>query len=116
MALGDNIARLRRERGWTQVILAEKMDVNPNHVSRWERNRQRPSSRTLKRLAEELGVTLDDLLSKEQPPPDVMSMDLELREKFVMIQELSPEDRALVFRVIETFATRKRMEKLLGGA
>src|SRR5262249_33279541 len=111
-----NICRLRKERGWTQLILAEKMDVNANHVSRWERNRQRPSTRTLKRLAELFSVTLDDLLSTERPPPDILSQDEELRDKFLMILELSAEDRAMVLRIIETFATRKRMEKLLSGA
>jgi hypothetical protein len=33
-----------------------------------------------------------------------------------MLQELEPEDRALVFRIIETFATQKRMTRMLTGA
>lgn len=115
MALGENIARLRKGRGWTQVILADKMGVNANHVSRWECNRQRPSSRTIKRLAEAFGVGIDELLSTQKPPPDQLTQDEELRDGYLKILELSAEDRALVLRVIETFATRKRMERLLEG-
>lgn len=115
MALGENIARLRKDRSWTQAILADKMNVNANHVSRWECNRQRPSSRTIKRLAEAFGVSVDDLLSTQKPPPDLLTQDEALRDGYLQMLELSPEDRALVLRVIETFATRKRMERLLGG-
>ncbi|MBM3462819.1 MAG: helix-turn-helix transcriptional regulator [Armatimonadetes bacterium] len=41
VTLGENIANLRRQQGWTQALLAEKMDVHTNHASRWETNRQR---------------------------------------------------------------------------
>ena len=30
------LAGLRREKGWTQTVLAEKLNVSPQAVSRWE--------------------------------------------------------------------------------
>jgi DNA-binding XRE family transcriptional regulator len=37
--LGRALQRLRKERGWTQVELAEWLDVNPVTVGRMERGR-----------------------------------------------------------------------------
>jgi DNA-binding XRE family transcriptional regulator len=37
--LGRAIRRLRKERGWTQVELAEWLDVNPITIGRMERGR-----------------------------------------------------------------------------
>lgn len=37
--LGRSIRRLRKERGWTQVELAEWLDVNPITVGRLEHGR-----------------------------------------------------------------------------
>ncbi len=30
------IANLRKERGWTQNMLAEKLDISPQSISKWE--------------------------------------------------------------------------------
>lgn len=30
------IADLRKERGWTQNMLAEKLDISPQSISKWE--------------------------------------------------------------------------------
>lgn len=35
-AIGENIAALRKEKGWTQEQLAEKLSVSAQAVSKWE--------------------------------------------------------------------------------
>lgn len=34
---GEFIAKIRKEKGWTQAELAEKLSVTDKAVSRWER-------------------------------------------------------------------------------
>lgn len=34
--IGKYIARLRKDKGWTQQQLAEQLDVTPQAVSKWE--------------------------------------------------------------------------------
>ena len=34
--LGDNIRELRKNRGWTQEQLAERVGMSPQAISRWE--------------------------------------------------------------------------------
>jgi len=115
MPLGEKIAELRRQRGWSQNEFAEKIGVHGRHISRLETNRMRPSSVTLKRIAEVFAVRLDELLDARPEVPAYVASDRSLLEKFEQLQELEPEDRAVVYRIIENFATQKRMARLLVG-
>ena len=59
---GSMIAELRREKGMTQVELAEKMGVTDKAVSKWERNLSFPDVNTIPKLAEIFNVTVDELM------------------------------------------------------
>ncbi len=65
MALNDNIKRLREEKGLTQQQLADKMYVSRQTVCRWENGSRCPDLITAKRLALELEVSMDELISDE---------------------------------------------------
>ncbi|MBQ2883817.1 MAG: helix-turn-helix transcriptional regulator [Alphaproteobacteria bacterium] len=60
--LGMMIAELRKEKGMTQLELAERMGVTDKAVSKWERDLSCPDINSLPNLAEILGVTVDDLM------------------------------------------------------
>lgn len=63
--LGQKIARLRKERNYTQEDLAKKFNVSTQAVSKWENDLSAPDISILKDLAKTLGVTIDYLLSNE---------------------------------------------------
>jgi len=46
---------------FTKTALASRLGVNVRTVSRWEDGDMRPNVRLAKRLAKELGVSVDDL-------------------------------------------------------
>lgn len=60
--LGKTIGLLRREKGMTQLELAEKMGVTDKAVSKWERELSCPDISSIPRLAEILGVSVDELM------------------------------------------------------
>ena len=60
--LGMMIAELRKEKGMTQLELAEKMGVTDKAVSKWERDLSCPDINSLPNLAEILGVSVDELM------------------------------------------------------
>ena len=66
--LGETIAALRRERQLTQAELAEKMGVTDKAVSKWERNLSCPDLSSIPRLAETLGVGVDELIQAKAVP------------------------------------------------
>ena len=61
-SLGAVIARLRKEKGMTQLELAERMGVTDKAVSKWERDLSYPDTASFPRLASELGVSVDELM------------------------------------------------------
>lgn len=65
MALGENIKRLREEHSLTQQQLADKLYVSRQTVCRWENGSRCPDLIMAKRLAVELDVSLDELISDE---------------------------------------------------
>ena len=69
--LGMMIAELRKEKGLTQLELAEKMGVTDKAVSKWERDLSCPDINSLPNLAEILGVSVDELMQikKEAEKP-----------------------------------------------
>lgn len=60
--LGSMIATLRKEQGWTQLELAERMGVTDKAVSKWERDLSCPDVSTIPKLAELFGVSVDELM------------------------------------------------------
>ena len=61
--LGSYIRSLRIENGMTQARLAEKIGVTDKAVSKWERDLSYPDMTLFPRLADILGVTVNDLLN-----------------------------------------------------
>ncbi len=59
---GKFIAELRKEKGMTQEELGERLGVNSRSVSRWENGHGMPDISLLLKLAEVLGVTVQELL------------------------------------------------------
>ena len=65
LTLGRRIQALRKEQALTQDALAERMDVTPQAVSKWENDQSCPDIMSLPRLARELHTTVDTLLTGE---------------------------------------------------
>lgn len=68
--LGTLISETRKEKGMTQLELAQKMNVTDKAVSKWERDLSCPDVNSLPLLAEVLGLTLEELMQgkKENQP------------------------------------------------
>jgi len=64
--IGKFISLNRKNKGLTQEQLAEKLGVTNKTISRWETGKYMPDLSLLKPLSEELGVTLNELLSGEK--------------------------------------------------
>lgn len=94
MELGKKIRQLRFRAGLTQEQLAERLNLSPQSVSKWETGAAMPDITALPLLAEIFGVSIDDLfdLTAEQRLNRIENrMDVE--------EELPPD----VFREFEEF-------------
>jgi transcriptional regulator with XRE-family HTH domain len=62
------VKRLRKEREWNQTELAYHAGLAPSVISQIENGKRDPTARTLRKLAEALGVEVGDLFPKPQAP------------------------------------------------
>ncbi len=70
---GMMISSLRKERGMTQLELAEKMGVTDKAVSKWERDLSFPDINSIPKLAEIFEVSVDELMQGKTETKESMS-------------------------------------------
>ena len=59
MTLGEKIQELRRKNAISQDVLAERLDVSRQAVSKWERDEAMPETDKIVKLAQVFGVSTD---------------------------------------------------------
>ncbi|WP_297238712.1 helix-turn-helix transcriptional regulator [uncultured Faecalicoccus sp.] len=61
-SFGQMISSLRKEKGMTQLELAEKMGVTDKAVSKWERDLSFPDVNSIPKIAEIFEISIDELM------------------------------------------------------
>lgn len=111
MAVGDNIRKLRKEKGLTQKELAEKLNTHYTNINRIENHKYIPSLNTLMQVADLFDVTLDYLATgKEDELQEVRIEDKKLAEKFKLIDSLEKEERSALITIIDSILTKKKFK------
>ena len=67
-SMGEIISTLRREKGMTQKELADMLNITDKAVSKWERDIACPDTMTIPKLAEILGVSIEELMNAKSVP------------------------------------------------
>lgn len=70
MGISQNIKRLRKQAGMTQVELAEKLDVARSTITQWETGWSSPRMGMVQKLAGVFGVTSAEMLAEPTDLPD----------------------------------------------
>lgn len=68
MSLGKNIAKLRKEKGWTQNELGERLGVSNQAISKWESEMNMPDVMLLPAIADLFGCYIDELFQRNVMP------------------------------------------------
>ena len=63
--LGKRIKELRKQKGYTQDYLAEKLKIEPRQLSKLETGKHYPSFETIIALLETFDITFEELISFE---------------------------------------------------
>ena len=64
-SMADVISSRRKELGMTQKELADKLNITDKAVSKWERGIACPDTASIPRLAQVLGISLEELMQAE---------------------------------------------------
>lgn len=94
MIFADKIINLRKKNGWSQEVLAEKLEVSRQTISKWESAQSVPDFKRMIQISELFGVSTDYLLKdsieqeefieKEiQEDKSIYNVSLEMANSFI---------------------------------
>ena len=66
--MSENLKRLRKEKGLTQVELAEKLNLSQSTIASWENGKRRPDLDSLPVIADFFGVTVGEIYGQDEAP------------------------------------------------
>ena len=67
-SMGEIISALRREKGMTQRELADMLNITDKAVSKWERGMACPDTQLIPKVAEILGISVEELMNAKAVP------------------------------------------------
>lgn len=101
--IGEQIARLRKERELTQSQLAELVDVSTETISRLERGVSIPSLKTLEKISISLHANLKYLFDFERPKRGKAShIEQEAAKLMTYIQTKKADDIRMCYRILRS--------------
>jgi len=112
MPLGERIKLLRKERGWSQDELAQKIDSDARQISRYENGKIVPSVEAVIRLAQTLDVSIDYLLLEDVPRRPLKAQDAGFLARFQDLGELSTEDKTSLLHVLDALLAKNKLKAL----
>lgn len=103
---GERLARIRKERGFTQKELAEKVGLIQALVWDYEHDKLRMHAEMVVRLALALGVSTDELLGVKALKAQGNGHRLRRRvlRRLELIQDLPPPHQRALLKTIDAFA------------
>jgi transcriptional regulator with XRE-family HTH domain len=101
--VGQRLARVRKEHGYTQVELAKKIGIIQSLISDYETDRLRLSAEMTVRFALALDVSTDDLLNpKAKNKSAAKKPSLRIMRRIEEIEKLPPRRQAFVLTALDS--------------
>ena len=107
MEFSERLKTLRKEAGFTQVDVAEKLGISQPAYASWERGTKKPTQDNLVKIAQILNVSVDYLVGNSQETSDELD-NIELL--FRMNSKGLTEEEKRIFKkeLIEFMEERKK--------
>ena len=101
ISVGRRIAKARRDRGYSQAVLAEKANISISHLSNIERGRKSLSAEVLLKIAEALQVSADSVLFTDIPQ---IHKEVE-RQIDVNLNNCTAREKEFILKLIKDIGT-----------
>lgn len=113
-SFGDNLKRIRTEKNVSQGELAELISMHPTHISRYERKLTSPTVEVVKKIADALKVSADELIygDTQQKAKDKIQ-DNELLTMFARVQTLKKDDVVCIKNMLNAYILKTDLQQKL---
>lgn len=102
-SFGERLARIRNEKGATQIELAKKIGLTQNLISAYECGRLRLRVDMAVRFALALGVSTDELLGLKAAPADGLRLSRRVLRRMRKLEQLAPTHQRALLKTIDTY-------------
>jgi len=111
MNIGANIKKLREKKGVKQQEIAELINMHRSNYSKIENGQREIAVIALNKIANFFGITVDELINMDQDiSAEIQVEDKSTLEQVKLIQELESDDKAMIFRMIDTLISKKKLK------
>lgn len=109
MGLGENLRRLRIDKGLTQGDVSNMSGIGLGQISKLERNKADPALSTIYKLMGALDCSADRLVM------DVRKAGLQgmVKEQFERVATLPKRDRELIIEIVDKFCIANGLRSML---
>ena len=111
-SFGENLKLIRADRNLSQGELAAIIHMHPTHISRYERNQASPTIEVVRKIAEALQVSADQLIygNAQQMAHDRIQ-DNDLLNMFAKIQLLDDDDVHCVKSLLDAYLIKSDLQQ-----
>jgi transcriptional regulator with XRE-family HTH domain len=96
MGFPENLVILRKDKGLTQQVMADKLGIHVSQLKRYEKGTSQPTLDVFRKIVLALNVNADDLLfEQERGPAD------DLRYHFEAVSKLDQDEKKVIKELIE---------------
>lgn len=104
---GQRLSSLRKEKGLTQVELAEALGISGKLVDYYERRCPNPNTSFVKEVASFFGVTVGALVAENYEAPKKPGPRSALDERVDKIKQLPRRQQELVVALLDAFLSQR---------
>jgi transcriptional regulator with XRE-family HTH domain len=109
----ERLRQLRTARKLTQARVAELLGISPRVYTRWESGGATPLFGTVVKLADILGVTLDELAGRKDISSQAHIRTPQLNRLCGKVDQLSDEDQRALLVVLDSLVKRSRVSQVM---
>lgn len=114
-SLPERLKELRDARGLTQTRVAELLGVGLRVYHRWESGHAMPHFDTVVKLADVLGVSLDELAGRKEANGEARIHNHELHQLYQRADQLSDEEQRALIVLLDSLMKRSQIDKIMGA-
>jgi transcriptional regulator with XRE-family HTH domain len=117
MTIGQRIKSLRQKKNWTQKDLGERLGINWTNITRYEKDKIKPSMKMLKKFADAFEIPADKLVyDEEETKPELFIQDKELLKQFIEVEKMDEDDKAAIKKLIQAMIVKNQVCDLAKSA
>lgn len=111
---GENLKRIRKEKGLTQYDLADLMNTSQRMITHYENQSKRPPLDKIKDFAKVLNVHIEQLINEENLSDEATKKDkasYSIMKRVKIIEKLPLRDQKAIFRLINSLAEKNKLKQ-----